>query len=127
MRHLDWYVRHVPASLQASFQRQLRSVQSAQALQPEAAAPSGSPVSTSPKQLSAVIDKQSFKLVELKKKLKASEEHVLSLRREIQAVKASGVVAATKAGQCFQKHDCNILQPPATWQGATQLHRPEEV
>jgi chromosome segregation ATPase len=74
------------------------------------AAPSNSQVNTSPEQLAAVIDKQSFELVEMKKKLNAAEEHVLSLRREIQAVKTPDVVAATKAGQCFHKHDCNHLR-----------------
>eukprot|EP00435_Cladocopium_sp_Y103_P069460 s520_g33.t1 len=70
----------------------------------------GTSVTTSLEHLAAVIDKQSLELIELKRKLSAAEEHVMSLRREIQAVKTPDVVAATKSGQCFHKHDCNHLR-----------------
>jgi cell division protein FtsB len=68
------------------------------------------PTSTSPEKLMAVIDKQSFNLVEMKKKLAAAEEHVTSLRREMQQVRTPETVVATKAGQCFHAHGCTHLQ-----------------
>ena len=59
---------------------------------PSTAAPAGSKgtggaVNTSPEKLAAIIDKQSFDMVEMKKKLAAAEEHVTSLRREMQQVR----------------------------------------
>ena len=67
------------------------------------------PSSTSPEKLMAIIDKQSFEMVEMKKKLAAAEEHVASLRREMQQVRTPETVVATKAGQCFHAHGCNHL------------------
>ena len=76
---------------------------------PSGAYSAGGPVATPPEKLAAVIDKQSIEMVELKKKLAAAEEHVASLRREMQRVKTPDVVLATKAGQCFHTHGCNHL------------------
>ena len=67
------------------------------------------PSSTPPEKLMAIIDKQSFEMVEMKKKLAAAEEHVASLRREMQQVRTPETVVATKAGQCFHAHGCNHL------------------
>ena len=50
------------------------------------------PSSTSPEKLMAIIDKQSFEMVEMKKKLAAAEEHVASLRREMQQVRTPETV-----------------------------------
>ena len=107
----DGGVRPSKASKTGLFTNAPIPVMAAQEMQhhPEATG-SGGPVVTPQERLAAVIDKQSVEMVELKKKLARADEHIVSLRREMQQVRTPDVVMATRSGQCFHAHDCNHLK-----------------
>ena len=107
----DGGVRPSKASKTGLFTNAPIPVMAAQEMQqhPEATG-SGGPVVTPQERLAAVIDKQFVEMVELKKKLARADEHIVSLRREMQQVRTPDVVMATRSGQCFHAHDCNHLK-----------------